>query len=75
MPRKKRRVPSKNIDRARHFNFAGVCRDCEKVHRVHRNEWRKSFQPRCLACGGQLDRRRMNSAKAKKVSEDGKVLQ
>lgn len=70
---KKRRVPSKNMDRARHFNYAGTCRNCQKVHRVHRNAWRTSAPPRCDACGGMLDRSGMTSKKATKVTEDGVV--
>ena len=35
----------------------GECRRCGLKQDVARHEWFRSFPPRCLACGGMLDRK------------------
>lgn len=35
----------------------GVCRDCKDAMPVDRTSWNRTPPPRCVSCGGQLDRK------------------
>jgi hypothetical protein len=34
----------------------GICRDCGEANSVPWRNWGRAFHPRCLRCGGLLDR-------------------
>jgi len=50
----------------------GICRTCGEVTRVSTNDWHHASPPRCIGCGGLLDRPRKttlnsNSKKRKRA--------
>ena len=67
-PRASGQSPGKSKRRARKKKssntvprFFGRCRACRAVRNTPRTEWGRSAPPRCVACGGMLDRHRVPS--------------
>lgn len=48
----------------------GICRNCKLVNAVRAVEWGRAANPRCSACGGQLDRPRQTQ-----LSVNGRIRQ